>query len=72
MDDLKFEAALARLEEIVRTLEKGEAALEESLELFEEGVKLARLCHQKLDQAETKIKTLINGEEDYHLEVNED
>ncbi|HHY09715.1 MAG TPA: exodeoxyribonuclease VII small subunit [Firmicutes bacterium] len=62
MVDLKFEQALARLEEIVRLLEKGEATLEESLKLFEEGVKLARHCSKKLDEAEGKIK-ILSGEE---------
>ena len=48
MAEKKFEAALARLEEIVRSLESGELALEQSLKLFEEGVKLARVCNARL------------------------
>ena len=46
-----FEQALARLEEIVRALDGGEAALDDSLALFEEGVKLVKLCSEKLDKA---------------------
>lgn len=60
MSELKFEAALARLEEIVRSLEQGDAALDEGLVLFEEGVKLARFCNEQLDQAEAKIEIMID------------
>jgi exodeoxyribonuclease VII small subunit len=54
-----FEAALAKLEQIVQRLEKGELPLEESLVLYEEGVKLSRLCHTKLEEAEGKIELLL-------------
>jgi exodeoxyribonuclease VII small subunit len=54
-----FEAALQRLEQIVQRLEKGELALEESLTLYEEGVKLSRICHAKLEEAEGKIELLM-------------
>ena len=54
-----FEAALARLEQIVQRLEKGELALEESLRLYEEGVGLSRVCHAKLEEAEGKIELLL-------------
>ena len=54
-----FEAALQRLESIVQRLEKGELPLEESLVLYEEGVRLARLCHGKLEEAEGKIEQLM-------------
>ncbi|MDI9484535.1 MAG: exodeoxyribonuclease VII small subunit [Bacillota bacterium] len=60
MTELKFEEALARLEEIVRSLEQGEVGLDEALVLFEEGVKLARFCNNKLDQAEAKIEIMLN------------
>lgn len=60
MTELKFEEALARLEEIVRSLEQGESGLDEALVLFEEGVKLARFCNNKLDQAEAKIEIMLN------------
>jgi exodeoxyribonuclease VII small subunit len=58
-----FEAALDRLEEIVRTLEAGEMPLEKALEVFEEGVRLSRLCHGKLRQAERRIEILLQGED---------
>lgn len=57
--ELTFEEAFARLEQIVRRLESGETQLEESLRLFEEGVKLARVCSSRLDAAEGKIQRLL-------------
>jgi exodeoxyribonuclease VII small subunit len=54
-----FEAALKQLEEIVQKLEKGELTLEESLKLYEDGVRLSRLCHGKLEEAEGKIEMLL-------------
>jgi exodeoxyribonuclease VII small subunit len=54
-----FEAALKQLEEVVQRLEKGELALEESLKLYEEGIRLSRLCHAKLEEAEGKIEMLM-------------
>jgi exodeoxyribonuclease VII small subunit len=54
-----FETALKQLEEIVQRLEKGELPLEESLKLYEEGIRLSRLCHAKLEEAEGKIEMLM-------------
>jgi exodeoxyribonuclease VII small subunit len=54
-----FEEAIKRLEEIVQRLEKGELPLEESLTLYEEGIRLSRLCHTKLEEAEGKIEMLM-------------
>jgi len=59
MAEKKFEAALARLEEIVSSLESGELGLEQSLKLFEEGVKLARVCNARLEEAERKVEVLL-------------
>ena len=56
-----FEAAIARLEEIVRALESGSAPLDESLSLFEEGVALVKLCNARLDSAEQKVKLLVSN-----------
>lgn len=55
----KFEEHLKRLEQIVEQLESKEAPLEESLALFEEGVRLARGCQEKLEQAKKKVEVLI-------------
>lgn len=60
---LSFEQAMKRLEEIVSTLERGEAPLEESMALFEEGSKLLRQCTVMLDKAEQKVtKLTASGE----------
>lgn len=57
----KFEEALKKLEKIVSRLEEGEIPLEESLKLFEEGIRLSRFCNQKLDEAEKKVEILMKG-----------
>ncbi|KAB2862408.1 MULTISPECIES: exodeoxyribonuclease VII small subunit [Exiguobacterium] len=54
-----FEAALARLEEIVTQLETGEVALEEAMTLYEEGVRLSALCQAKLTAAEQKMDEIL-------------
>jgi len=56
---LTFEPALKKLEEIVQKLEKGELSLEESLRLYETGIRLSRLCHAKLEEAEGRIELLV-------------
>lgn len=61
MEELKFEKALERLEKIVEDLESGNIPLDEALKKYEEGVKLCRVCTQKLTQAETKIETLTKA-----------
>jgi exodeoxyribonuclease VII small subunit len=56
---LKFEDAMARLETIVAELEKGDLPLDESLKIFEEGIKLSKNCLKMLDEAERKVEILI-------------
>jgi exodeoxyribonuclease VII small subunit len=58
-----FEAAIKRLTEIVQTLERGELPLEESLRLFEEGVKLSRTSQTRLDAAEKRVEQLLAVDE---------
>jgi exodeoxyribonuclease VII small subunit len=60
----KFEEALERLEDIVRKMEAGDMTLEESLKAFEEGIKLARLCSRRLDEAERRVEILLKQEEE--------
>jgi exodeoxyribonuclease VII small subunit len=55
-----FEDAMKRLAEIVQTLERGDLPLEESLRLFEEGVKLSRLSQERLDAAQKKVEQLLS------------
>jgi len=59
---MTFELALARLEEIVRAMESGSAALDSSLALFEEGIGLVKFCTKALDTAEQKVKILQKDE----------
>jgi len=59
MAEKKFEPALARLEEIVQELEQGDLPLEQSLKLFEEGIKLSRICNARLEEAERKVEILL-------------
>lgn len=56
-----FEQQLARLEEIVAALEKGDVQLADSLALFEEGTKLIGACSRQLDQAEQQVVKLMKG-----------
>ena len=58
---LTFEQSMARLEEIVALLEKGDAPLEEAMTLFEEGAAILRTCTRQLDEAEQKGKLLTAG-----------
>jgi len=57
-----FETALKKLEEIVKELEEGELTLEKSLERYEQGVRLARFCNAKLNEAEARIEKLHKDE----------
>lgn len=63
MEEPTFEASLKRLEEIVEQLEGHTLDLEQSLEVFEEGVKLVRLCTGRLDAAERRIEILLADRE---------
>lgn len=56
---VSFEEAMEQLENIVLQLENGDVALEKSIDLFQEGMKLSSLCSQKLEQVEKKIEMLI-------------
>ena len=58
-----FESALERLEHIVKTLEAGDLALDNALELFEEGIRLSRFCHGKLEQAERRVEILLKSDD---------
>ena len=59
--ELSFEDALKRLEEIVRTLERGEAPLDKSMELYQEGDKLKRHCEARLKAAQARIEQIAFG-----------
>lgn len=59
MAEKKFEDSLARLEEIVKELESGDLSLDLSLKLFEEGIKLSRICNKRLEEAERRVEILL-------------
>lgn len=65
---LEFEPAMARLEEIVGLLERGDAPLEQAMAWFEEGAKLLRDCTAQLDQAEQKVSLLTLGQDGHPQE----
>ncbi len=56
-----FEQSMVRLEQIVRTMERGEAPLEESLKLFQEGTDLVRRCGKLLEEAELQVKKIMTA-----------
>lgn len=58
-DELSFEQAMERLEQVVKELEGGDLPLERSLALFQEGIGLARRCGLSLDEAEAQIEKLM-------------
>jgi exodeoxyribonuclease VII small subunit len=58
-ENISFEEALKRLEEIVNSLETGQLSLAESLKIFEEGIRLSRLCNEKLLETQQKVEKLM-------------
>ena len=64
-----FEQSMARLEQIVRAMERGDVPLEESLKLFEEGTYLVRRCGSLLDGAELQIKQVMKGPDGAPVEM---
>ena len=66
---LKFEEALSRLEAVVARLEGGDLPREDALSLFEEGVRLTRLCSARLEEAERKVSLLLRNEQGELREV---
>lgn len=58
-EKLSFEKSMERLEQIVRTMERGDAPLEESLKLFQEGTELVRSCGKMLEDAEMQVNKVI-------------
>ena len=60
-ENMTFEASMQRLEQIVRTMERGDAPLEESLKLFQEGTELVRSCGMLLEEAELQVKKIMTA-----------
>ena len=61
---ISFEESLSRLENIVQQMESGDLKLEESIKLFEEGIKLTKTCNQRLEDAEKKVQQLMKDASD--------
>lgn len=59
----KFEDTLRKLEDLLRKMEGGEMSLEDSLKAFEEGIRLSRLCSERLDEAERRVEVLLREDE---------
>ena len=64
MEDIKFEDAIKKLEDIAKELEGGELGLDESVKKFEEGMDLSKVCTKMLNEAEKKINILTENGED--------
>lgn len=60
-EKMTFEASMQRLEQIVRAMERGDVALDESLKLFQEGTELVSACGKLLDEAELQIQKVVKG-----------
>lgn len=75
-EKIKFEEALTALDDIVKKLESGNLALDDSLDAFEEAVELVKLCNNKLEAAEQKVRILTEGADgmvsDKPFEIAED
>ena len=67
-DNKTFEASMARLEQIVRAMERGDVALEESLRLFQEGTELVRSCQKILDEAQLQVQKIMTAPDGSPLE----
>jgi len=63
MAEMKFEEGLKKLERIVGDLEKGDLPLDESLEKYEEGIRLSKLCAKKLEAAKKKVEVLLKSDD---------
>ncbi|TRZ97582.1 MAG: exodeoxyribonuclease VII small subunit [Nitrospiraceae bacterium] len=63
MATVKFEEALVRLETIVAELERGELPLDDSMRIFEEGIKLSKVCLKMLDDAERRVEILVKDKD---------
>ena len=62
MEEINFEEAMKKLEQITAELEKGDLSLDESVKKFEEGIKLSKECNKILEDSEKRINILINND----------
>ena len=59
MEKFNFEASMEELQQVVNKLEKGDLSLDESIEIFQRGIQLSKLCAKKLDEVEKKVTILL-------------
>ncbi len=71
--ELTFEQALEQLETIIERLEEGDIPLEEALEIYQKGMNLSKVCHDKLKNVEEKLTKVLteDGEEDFQINEEE-
>lgn len=69
MTEVSFEAALEQLQQTVKRLESGELSLEQALQFFETGVKLTRICQERLSAAEQRVEILMKDQPDGRAEL---
>lgn len=71
MENITFEEAMKRLEEIVAALEKNQVSLEKSVDLFQEGIKLSKICNDKLNNIEDKVAKILVDDKLEDLEIED-
>ena len=69
MENITFEEAMKRLEEIVAALENNQVSLEKSVDLFQEGIKLSKICNDKLNNIEDKVAKILVDDKLEDLEI---
>ena len=70
-ETISFEDAFKKLEQIADRLENGDITLDESMDVFEEGMALIKICNARLEKAESRLKKLIKDEDGFQLEFIE-
>ncbi|HIX80659.1 MULTISPECIES: exodeoxyribonuclease VII small subunit [unclassified Thomasclavelia] len=71
MENITFEEAMKRLEEIVAALENNQVSLEKSVDLFQEGIKLSKICNDKLNNIEDKVAKILVDDKLEDLEIED-
>lgn len=71
MESITFEEAMKRLEEIVAALENNQVSLEKSVDLFQEGIKLSKICNDKLNNIEDKVAKILVDDKLEDLEIED-
>ncbi|PSL41130.1 exodeoxyribonuclease VII small subunit [Planomicrobium soli] len=70
--EIMFNEAMEQLEEIVRQLEQGDVPLEQALTLYQKGMELSKVCHDKLQNAEKQLVTMMNDGKEVPVDIEKD